>query len=122
MDYHSGPLSTLMPLGLWGAIAFIWIILSGQRVLVRNYKYGDPACKKVNTYLLAAFLANLIGFLFVFGNFSNGLGGFTELIGLSIAFNWGVCAGQSKPRVVVGFKSLTAPPPATSKNAEMLKS
>jgi hypothetical protein len=121
MDYHSGPLSTLMPFGLWGGIAFIWIILSGQRVLVRNYKYGDPACKMVNTYLLAAFLANLIGFLFVFGNFSNGLGGFTGLIGLSIAFNWGVCVAKSKPRVVVGFKSLTAPPPATSKNAEKLK-
>lgn len=109
MDYHSGPLSTLMPLGLWGGIAFIWIILAGQRVMVRNFKYGDPACKMVNTYLLAAFLANLIGFLFVFGSFSNGLAGFTELIGLSIALNWGMCAITPKPRVVMGFKSLTAP-------------
>jgi hypothetical protein len=114
MDYHSGPLSTLMPLGLWGGIAFIWIILAGQRVLVRNYKYGDPACKVVNTYLLAAFLANLISFLFVFGNFSNGLGNFTELIGLSIALNWGICAAKPKPRVVVGFKPLTAPPKAAA--------
>jgi hypothetical protein len=109
MDYHSGPLSTLMPFGLWGGIAFVWIMLAGLRVLIRNFKYGDPACKVFNTFLLAAFSENLISFLFVFGNFSNGLGGFTEYIGLSIALNCGICAAKPRLQSVRTIKPLAAP-------------
>jgi hypothetical protein len=109
MDYHSGPLSTLMPLGLWGGLSFIWIILAGLRVLIRNFKYGDPAYKVVNTFLLAIFSQQLISFLFVFGNFSNGLGSFCGLLGISIALNYGICAAKRRPQVVQGFKPLPEP-------------
>ena len=40
-DYHNGPLSVLIPFGVWGAAAFIWFLWAGGRVLYRNYKFGS---------------------------------------------------------------------------------
>ena len=32
-DYHNGPLSILMPFGMFGAIAFLWLLGAGLKVL-----------------------------------------------------------------------------------------
>lgn len=89
-DYHNGPLSVIIPLGIWGVIAFLWLILAGVRVLFRNYRYGDPGLKNLNTYLYASYLVSIVVFCFVFGALASGLYSFTGILGLSVAINGGV--------------------------------
>ncbi|MGD1089271.1 MAG: hypothetical protein ABR955_11175 [Verrucomicrobiota bacterium] len=90
-DYHSGPLSVVIPLGIWGAIAFLWFLIAGVRVVYANYHYGDPALNTANSFLLAAFVAQIIFFLFVFGDLSNDMLKFCGLLGLSVSLNGGMC-------------------------------
>jgi hypothetical protein len=89
-DFHSGPISVVIPFGIWGCIAFLWFLFAAIRVLYANYHYGDPALQTVNTYLLAAFIAQAIYFLFAFGDLSADMMKFTGLLGLSVSFNGGV--------------------------------
>lgn len=89
-DYHNGPLSIIIPLGIWGVICFVWFMGAGLRVLWRNWRYGAPELQRINTYLLALFLTMLCYFLFVYGNFYIDLVTFTGLLGMSVAFNGGV--------------------------------
>ena len=90
-DYHSGPLSLIIPFGLPGVFAFLWIVVAGTRVLWKNYRYGDPALMQINTFLLAAFLVRTVFFLAIFGSFYGDVFQFTGLLGLSVAINGGVC-------------------------------
>ncbi len=89
-DYHNGPLTLLIPLGVWGAIAFLWFIGASFRVLYRNLHYGEPALRRVNTFLFVLFLVHVIIYFFVFGSFFNDLYKFTGLVALSISVNGGV--------------------------------
>lgn len=86
-DYHSGPLSLLVPLGIWGALAMIWFWAATARYLIQNYRFGDPALKGANTFLLVLFLSRLFFFLFIFGGFYTDLYYFTGIAGLSVALN-----------------------------------
>ena len=86
-NYHNGPLSVIIPLGIWGMIGFVWFVVSSLKYLYRNYKHGDPALHRINTLLLSVFIAKLVLFLVVFGAFSTELYMFTGLIGLSVAIN-----------------------------------
>jgi hypothetical protein len=86
-DYHNGPLSVIIPFGLFGLIGFIWLIVAGLRVLYHHHRFGDPALQRVNTFLLAAFLAKTLLFLLVFGGLSSELYVFTGLLGLSVSLN-----------------------------------
>jgi hypothetical protein len=90
-DYHSGPLSVILPLGIWGAIAFGWLLIAGMRALSANYRYGDPALRTVNTFLLAVFLTKTLIFLFIVGGFYGDLMTFTGYLGLSVSLNGGIC-------------------------------
>jgi len=89
-DYHSGPLSTIIPLGLLGAAAFLWLLGAGIKALYRNYRYGDPALRLVNTFFLAFFIAQMIFYLGVFGAFNSQLCLFTGILGMSVSINGGV--------------------------------
>lgn len=86
-NFHNGPLSVIIPLGLWGAIAFTWFIVAALRFLYRNYRFGDPDLRKINTILLAFFIAKLLLFLVVFGALGSELYIFTGIAGLSVALN-----------------------------------
>ena len=86
-DYHSGPLSLIIPFGIWGGIAFIWFVVASLRYLYRQHKSGDPALQQINTLLLTYFLARLILFLFIAGGFHGDFCIFTGLIGLSVSLN-----------------------------------
>jgi hypothetical protein len=86
-DYHSGPLSTIIPFGIWGVIAFIWFWVAGLRFLYHNYRFGDPALRRINTLLMALFAARIFFFLFVFGGFYSDLFIFTGLLGLGVSLN-----------------------------------
>jgi hypothetical protein len=89
-DYHSGPLSVIIPFGLGGVILFIWILIAGYRVLYFNYRYGDERLRQVNRVLLAYYLANVISFFFIYGALSTQLMTFLGVVGLSVSLNSGV--------------------------------
>ena len=86
-NYHNGPLSILIPFGIYGAIAFVWFLVAGLRVLHRNWKLGDPALRTVNALLLAAFAARVVFFFFIFGSLHSDMVVFAGLLGLSVALN-----------------------------------
>lgn len=96
-DFHSGPLSILLPLGIWGLLAFAWLCWVGVRALYRNYIYSPPELKLINTLLLSSFLTQLAVFLFIFGSFQTQLPAFTGLLGLSVAINRGVRSSVPLP-------------------------
>lgn len=99
-DYHSGPLSILLTFGLWGAIAFIWLHISGWRVLVLNFRNGDPSLRIINAFLLTKFVVHMITFWFVAGSMHGDAFIFASLLGFSVSLNGGVCrvpAAVSEP-------------------------
>jgi hypothetical protein len=89
-DYHSGPLSTIIPLGLWGAIGFLWLLGAGVKALYQNFRYGDSALRNVNAFFLAFFVAQIIFYFGVFGAFNYQLCLFTGILGMSVSINGGV--------------------------------
>ncbi len=89
-DYHNGPLSLLIPFGIWGVLAFIWFAAASIRLLYRNYCYGDPRIRLINTFLFAYFLAKLVYFLGVFGAIHLDLLTFVGIVGLSVCLNGGL--------------------------------
>jgi hypothetical protein len=92
-DYHSGPLSVIIPLGIFGVIGFVWFLTAAIRVLYHNYKYGDPSLRRINACLLAVFVARVIEFIFVFGSLYGDLCIFTGLIGFGVSLN-----GEVRPQ------------------------
>jgi hypothetical protein len=94
-DYHSGPLSILIPFGIWGLAAFVWLLVAGGRFLSGNFRHGAPELRQINAFLLALFLARIVFFIFVFGTLSGDLYYFTGILGFSVALN--VSGQQPKP-------------------------
>jgi hypothetical protein len=90
-DYHNGPLSVILPFGIWGVIAFVWFLVAGLGVMYDNFRYGDPSLHTINMYLLVNFLVSLIVFIFVGGGMASDMARFAGFLGLSIALNGGVC-------------------------------
>jgi hypothetical protein len=95
-DYHNGPISVIIPFGIWGSIAFIWFLVAGVRVLYANHRYGDPSLRTVNTFLLAVFIARIIFFFTIIGAFSTDMLFFCGYLGLSVSLNGGVCRPVNK--------------------------
>ena len=95
-DYHNGPLSVIIPFGIFGVFGFLWFLWAGFRVVYRNYKFGDPAYRQANALLLAYFSAKVVFFFVIFGALVGDLFIFAGLVGLSISLNGGV----AKPAVV----------------------
>ena len=89
-DYHSGPLSIIVPFGLAGSIGFLWFLVASGMALYRNYRFGNPAYLKLNRFLFAYFIMKTIFFFFVFGSLYSDLAMYTGIIGLSISVNGGV--------------------------------
>src|ERR1051326_490955 len=89
-DFHSGPLSVIIPFGIPGVLGFLWFLAASWRVLYKNYRNGNPAYAKLNRFLLASFIVKVIFFFFIFGNLYSDLAAYTGLVGLSISLNAGV--------------------------------
>jgi hypothetical protein len=64
-DYHNGPLTLIIPFGIWGMLAFTWFVIASFKVLWANHKHSEPEMQNINTFLLAHFTAKLIFFSFV---------------------------------------------------------
>jgi hypothetical protein len=91
-DYHNGPLSVLIPLGLFGVAGLCWFWWAGWRMLVANFRYGDPALKNINTLLLALFVTKIINFILIFGSLHQDFYFFTGILALSVALNGGMAS------------------------------
>ena len=102
-NYHNGPLSVILPFGIFGAIAFVWLLVAGIRVVYRNYQFGDPAYHHINKFLFVYFVVRVILFFVVFGALSSDLPMFLGLLGLSISLNGGVTKPMVVPRPTVVF-------------------
>jgi hypothetical protein len=96
-DYHNGPLTLVIPFGIWGVLAFGWFVIASIRVLWRNYKFGDPEALNINRFLFIAFNVHLVFFLVVFGCFYMDMTRFVGLVALSIAVNHGVASPVRVP-------------------------
>ena len=86
-DYHNGPLSVIVPFGIWGFLAFGWFLVAAIRYLYDNHRFGAPGLQRVNTLLLALFLARSVFFLLLFGMFYVDLPILIGLVGLAICLN-----------------------------------
>ncbi|MDB6109910.1 MAG: O-Antigen ligase [Pedosphaera sp.] len=89
-DYHSGPLSVIIPFGIFGVAAFVWFLSASVRFLYQKYRFGDPALHNINTFLLAFFIVRIFGFVFLFGSLYSEMFMFTGLIGFSVSLNSGL--------------------------------
>jgi hypothetical protein len=109
-DYHNGPLSVVIPFGLWGALAFGWFLVAAGRALYLNFIQGDATLKLINMTLLACFLARAIFFAFLVGGLEGDLAYFAGLVGLSISLN-----GVPRPRLA--YQEVEAVPRFGARNA-----
>jgi hypothetical protein len=104
-NYHNGPLSVILPFGIFGAIAFVWLLVAGIRVVYRNYQFGDPAYHQINKFLFVYFVVRVILFFAVFGALEADLPMFLGLLGLSISLNGGVAKPMVVPWPTVEFST-----------------
>jgi hypothetical protein len=118
-DFHNGPISVVIPFGIWGCLAVLWFLAAGAWALYRNYRYSDPALQTANTFLFAAFLMHVIFFMLIYGDFSADMPMFCGLLGFSVSLNGGVrrrvraTRTISPPQKTAGFTPLRpAPVPA----------
>jgi hypothetical protein len=89
-DYHSGPLTLMIPFGVWGLLTFSAFVISSLRVLWKNYKYSEPDILNLNRFLLCYFISKLLFFIFIFGALYLDLLNFTATIAFSVSLNRGV--------------------------------
>jgi O-antigen ligase len=89
-DYHSGPLSILIPFGIFGLVAFLWFVFASIRLLYRNHVFSEDKLRMINTFLLAYFVCRTIFYFVGFGALHSDLQMFVGIVGLSIAINGGV--------------------------------
>jgi hypothetical protein len=89
-DYHNGPLTLIIPFGIWGMLAFTWFVIASFKVLWANHKYSEPEVQKINTFFLSHFTAKLVFFCFIYGSFYIDILFFTTIVALSISVNRGV--------------------------------
>jgi O-antigen ligase len=92
-DYHNGPLSVLIPFGIWGAIAMAVFMVVCIRQLFRYVREGAAELRGINQFLLAYFLTRCFFFLFLVGGFHGDLAYLIGIIGLAVALN-----GELAPR------------------------
>ncbi len=95
-DYHSGPLSIMVPFGIFGVLAFVFFLGAGWRVLHLNYCHGHPRLKLINTFLYSCFMVRIIFFVAVFGGVHGDIAVFAGLVGLGISLNGGVAKPPAK--------------------------
>jgi hypothetical protein len=96
-DYHNGPLSVVIPFGIWGVIVFLWFMIACSRAMYCNFRYGDESLRTINTYLWASFLFLSFRFLFLYGTMTGDGRVFAMTAGFSIALNGGVCRPVPQP-------------------------
>lgn len=100
-DYHNGPLTVMIPFGIWGVIAMLLFVGAALRVLWLNRNAGTGWLPNINRVLLSVFVTKVIIFLGVFGEFSSEFYAFTGLVALSISLNGGIASAKAPVTVPV---------------------
>lgn len=108
-DFHNGPLSLLIPLGIFGVIGFLWFLIAAFRVLLNNYRHGLPEHQRLNTFLLVFFLTKTFMFFVIYGSFHTELAIYTGVVGLSVSINGGVRRSAMAPKPQPGLIPLRLP-------------
>jgi hypothetical protein len=103
-DYHNGPLSVILPFGIWGALAFLWFTGASLWVMYRNFRYSDPALQATNTFLFSSYIVTTLSFYFIAGGLADGTAAFTGLLGLSVSINRGVRRAPVASAANIPFK------------------
>jgi O-antigen ligase len=98
-DYHNGPLSIIVSLGIIGSIGVILFLATSVRVLWRNMRYGDADIQNINTFLFSLFIGRLLFFLGLYGAFENEIWFFAATVGISLSINGGLKSARPKPRL-----------------------
>jgi hypothetical protein len=116
-DFHNGPLSVILPLGIWGAIVVLWLLIAAAWAMYCNYRYGDESLRTINIYFWVVCLHFIIRFFFIYGSLATDMMPVAGLIGLSIALNGGVrrpapLPVQARPPMVHPAKIPPHPRPA----------
>ncbi|MDB6023341.1 MAG: O-Antigen ligase [Pedosphaera sp.] len=104
-DYHSGPLSVIVPFGLFGAFSFLWFLFASTKALYQNFRFGDPSLHTINTFLFAYFIVRIITFFFVFGSLYSDLAVFAGLVGLNVSLNGGVANAKEDSTELEGLEA-----------------
>lgn len=86
-QYHNGPLSVLIPFGIWGALAFGWFLCASLLRLRWLNRNGNPELYNINRVLLAIFIGKIIFFVFFFGSFFSELIDFVSVMGVAECLN-----------------------------------
>jgi O-antigen ligase len=86
-SYHHGFLTLWMSFGLWGTLAFMAFVGMGAKIMWWNFKNGPSELKMVNCFLLCTFLARLLTFSVVYGQFELDFVFFASYVGLAVAIN-----------------------------------
>jgi hypothetical protein len=97
-DYHSGPLSVIVPFGVVGTVTCTLFLIAAVRALYRNLKYSAPELKNINVFLFSYFVGELLYFVFLFGGIEADLWVFVSTVGISFAINGGSKQQAVKPR------------------------
>jgi len=116
-DYHNGPLSVILPFGIWGVIVFLWLLIASARAMYCNYRYGDESLRTINAFIWAFILLFIFQFLFLFGALNSDLMPLAAMVGFSLALNGGVRRPapqpvQARPPMVYPAKMPPHPRPA----------
>lgn len=98
-DYHNGPLSLIIPFGIWGIIGFLWFWGACLQIFWNNMRHGDEDLRTVNAFLFAAFMTRSLFFYVFFGSFATDFWTFGSLVGLSLTVNGGMAQEKFKPRL-----------------------
>jgi len=96
-DYHNGPISVILPFGIWGVIVFLWLLINAAQTMFCNYRYGDESLRTINTFLWAGCLLFILRFFFIYGSLATDIMSFAGMIGFSVALNGGVCRPLPQP-------------------------
>ena len=96
-DFHNGILTTLLPLGIFGLLTFIWFGCAALWVLIQNYRWGEGALAHINRFILASYLVRFVYFFTFYGSFVRDLAVFCGFVGLSLALNKGVRSAPVPP-------------------------
>jgi hypothetical protein len=86
-DYHSGPLSVIIPFGIWGVLAFAWLIVAGVLRLRWFCRHCDPDLLNFNRALFAMFISKCVFFILFFGALNSDLVDFVMVVGLAECLN-----------------------------------
>jgi hypothetical protein len=106
--YHNGPLTILIPFGIWGLAGWLWFLGASFRALYLNYRYCEPEMKTPNTFLIGLFCAKALYYFTIFGEFREDFPFFVGIIAVSLTLNNGVCR-PAQTRSSIPAHTLSAP-------------